>query len=552
MGNKRYVFIAASAALAILAGCANEEPVAFEVEGTGRIETGPDGGVQTVSVKSSGNWIASTDKPWISVSPANGIGSAVCEIRVDSSLVTETEEGVVRFSTSDGEQRVTVSRQGYDLAVSLDREDISIANYGDYGTRYFDIRVKTNVPFDVEVPEGADTWIASEDYSLSLDRGVRPRIVTVRFNWEMNSMPDTRMAEIRFVPSGESSVSPAMLTVTQGAAPELTPDRAGDSTALVNLSRILNVWEPWDPAVPMNQWSDVDLWEEGDNGWTAEKDGRVRYARFYVFSTDESLPYDVQQLTAAEELVFYSNDNKTRKNLQVGEYLMKLGNLKRLTMAYFGLVDLPSGFAAAFPDLEYLNLSGNNFQKVPDEIDPLKMPGLKTLILNSNYRNLVYDLSNATNTKSLGGFYDEPEFPERLLRFRNLDTLSLSVNYLHGELPESVSGLPVYDADASAGEDGFIPDSLRVAPGAESILDGTPVVLPDIKVLRINNNRFTGSLPKWILYHPRLDFMDAFTLIFQQEGMTPPDPVSVSAGFDNVPLNMDYYYEAFPNKGKKE
>lgn len=549
MDMKRYAFIAA-ALLALSAGCNPVEQIAFEVEGTGVIETGPDGGVQKVSVKSSGNWIASTDKPWISVSPANGIGSAVCEIRVDSSLVTETEEGVVRFSTSEGDKRVTVTRKGYELGVSLDRQDVSISNYGDYGTRYFDIEVTTNVGFDVVVPDENMNWIKYEDYSVTLDRGVRPRTVKVRFNWEMNSVPDTRVAEISFVPKEEQSVEPALLKVTQGAAPKLEPNRAGDSIALVNMSRILNVWEPWDPSVSMNQWSDVRLWEEGDEGWTKEKDGRVRYARFYVFSTNESLPYDVQQFTAAEELVFYSNDNKTRKNLQVGEYLMKLGNLKRLTMAYFGLVDLPEGFAAAFPELEYLNLSGNNFQTIPAEIDPEKMPGLRTLILNSNYRNLVYDLSNATDTKNLGGFYDEEGFPTRLLRFKNMDTLSLSVNYLHGELPESISGLPVYDVDASEGEPGFIADSLRVAPGGESVLDGTPVVLPDVRVLRINNNRFTGSLPKWILYHPRLDYMDAFTLIFQQEGMTPPNPTSVSAGFDNVPQNMDYYYEKFPNKGQ--
>lgn len=546
---KRYAFIAA-AALALSVGCDPVEQIAFEVDGSGVIETGPDGGVQKVSVKSSGNWIASTDKPWISVSPANGIGSAVCEIRVDSSLVTETEEGIVRFSTSEGDKRVTVTRKGYELGVSLDRQDVSISNYGDYGTRYFDIDVTTNVGFDVVVPDDNISWIKYEDYNVNLDRGVRPRTVKVRFNWEMNSVPDTRVAEISFVPKDVQSVEPALLKVTQGAAPKLEPNRAGDSTALINMSRILNVWEPWDPSVSMNQWSDIKLWEEGDEGWTEEKDGRVKYARFYVFSTNESLPYDVQQFTAAEELVFYSNDNKTRKNLHVGEYLMKLSNLKRLTMAYFGLVDLPEGFAAAFPELEYLNLSGNNFQTVPSEIDPDKMPKLRTLILNSNYRNLVYDLSNATDTKNLGGFYDEEEFPTRLLKFKNMDTLSLSVNYLHGELPESISGLPVYDVDASEGEPGFIADSLRVAPGGESVLDGTPVVLPDVRVLRINNNRFTGSLPKWILYHPRLDYMDAFTLIFQQEGMTPPNPTSVSAGFDNVPLNMDYYYEKFPNKGQ--
>lgn len=47
------------------------------------------------------------------------------------------------------------------------------------------------------------TWragVRTEDYALTLDRGLRPREVTVRFNWGINSVPQERIAEIEFVP----------------------------------------------------------------------------------------------------------------------------------------------------------------------------------------------------------------------------------------------------------------------------------------------------------------------------------------------------------------
>ena len=66
----------------------------------------------------------------------------------------------------------------------------------------------------------------------------------------------------------------------------------------------------------------------------------------------------------------------------------------------------------------------------------MENPDFHALLLNTNYRSLVYDLSNATNLNNLGGFYDETEEQfHRLLMHEKLDTLTLGVNYFRGSLP---------------------------------------------------------------------------------------------------------------------
>ena len=63
----------------------------------------------------------------------------------------------------------------------------------------------------------------------------------------------------------------------------------------------------------------------------------------------------------------------------------------------------------------------------------------------------------------------------------------------------------------------------------------------------VNYNRLTGSLPEWLLYHPALDIWSPYSFIFNQEGKTIDGK---SAGFDNEPVSLDYYYTLYPTKNK--
>ena len=197
-------------------------------------------------------------------------------------------------------------------------------------------------------------------------------------------------------------------------------------------------------------------------------------------------------------------------------------------------------------DLEYLDLSSNCFQEIPDILTPENFPHLHSLIMNANQRNTIYDLSNDTR-KDIGGFVDDNlatargmESFKRILKWEKLDTIRLSVNYIQGELPDMRDeGLPEWTFEE-------LKDSL--ATGLTELpqeLAGLPKILPDAKFFAINFNRFTGRIPDWILYHPKLDLWVPYQLVFLQEGKTQEGK---NAGFTNEPTSLDYYYEIYANK----
>lgn len=534
-------YIAVSLCAFALAGCSDDDrKIGVTVDGDA-IEIGAEGGTRNIKVTADDAWIATTNDPWITISPANGRGSAQCRIIIDSALRNEPRQGIVRIQNqNDWEERrdITVSQDGYDYAITLDDKEINVSNYAAYDDRSFDVRVKTNVDFDIEIPEEAQAWLTAGDYKVELDRGLRPREVTVRFNWGINSRDIERNAVVKFRPKDEVTLARQdELSVNQNAAEPIEEDtRAGDSVALLAIARSLNMWESWETNEKMDNWDNVVLWEEGMDGYTPEKAGRVKFARFSTFGTKEGLPFEVQYLTAADELVFFSNTNWTTFDLSTGEYITKLGQLRRLTISGYGLVDLDPDFKN-LKNLESLDISVNNFEKIPEMLTKENFPKLHALYLNTCQRGVIYDLSNTTTTH-FGGLFEETdqtrEFPRRLLEWDNLDTLTLSVNYLQGRIPDMKDYARKYtQADISAA------DSLPQA------LVGTPKVLPNIKRFSINLNRLTGELPEWLLHHPALDWMDPFTLVFTQEGK---DQDGKLAGFTNEPVNLDEYYRFYEGK----
>ena len=494
------------------------------------------GGTHKIKVSASGDWVATTDDPWISISPANGRGTTECRILVDSALTDSPRRGVVRIQEQDtwNKKEITIDQQGFDYLIGIDDKEVTVANYAAYGTRHFDVKIKTNVDFDVTVPESAQNWLKFEKPAVEFDRGIRPREVTVRFNWNINSQPNERIADVVFKPKSEVELSQHdnLLVTQQAAEPIEENTRGGDSIALLAIARTLETNASWENGERMDNWNDVILWEEGMDGYTPEKNGRVKYARFFMFNTKEELPFEVQYLTAADELIFYSNVNAFLKSLSTGEYITKPTQLRRLTISAYGLVSLDANFTA-LDNLEFLDLSSNNFQKIPEEINPTNFPKLRSLILSANTRRNIYDLSNTVET-NYGGLVEEEGFPRRMIEW-DLDTLQLSVNYLQGPLPK------MDDWEKYTEQDIIDADTLPRA------LIGTPKVMPHTKRFSINLNRLTGELPDWLLYHPALDWWAPFQLVFTQEGK---DTTGAMAGFSNEPANLSYYYEFY--KGYKK
>ena len=505
----------------------------------GTLTVGPEGGRRVITITSSEKWVAETQFPWITVSPANGVGSTDCEIIVDSALVAlESRQGAVRFKTmeSDKSQKFTVNQSGFDLILNPAKTSIELESYAELEDRKFTIVVNTNVPFTVEAPKFEDKqWIEYKVSELVLDRKDRPRNARVNFTWELNPTQSARQAEFKLIPS-DPSMEARVIAISQKPADEIEIGVRGDSLALLAISRVLGCWREFDTAEKMENWDGVTVHKSGPNK------GRVRSAQFYLFGTKEPLPFQVKYLTAAEELYFYSNENSFRYSLSTGKHICELTQLRKLTIGAYGLTELPDEFAN-LKNLEYLDISGNNFEEIPAVLSPEKLPNLTALIINANQRNVTNDLFNNYKENS-GGLINEcplredgtREFPRRLLKWNNLDTLRLSVNYLQGTIPDLMD-----DPDFPK----WTAEEVNACDTLPAKLIGLPKVLPDTDFLAINLNRLHGELPDWLLYHPKLDLWYPFQLIFLQEGK---DREGNVAGFSNEPANLNYYYEEYKNK----
>lgn len=505
----------------------------------GTVTVGPEGGRRVITITSSEKWVAETQFPWITVSPANGVGSTDCEIIVDSALVAlESRQGAVRFKTmeSDKSQKFTVNQSGFDLILNPAKTSIELESYAELEDRKFTIVVNTNVPFTVEAPKFEDKpWIEYKVSELVLDRKDRPRNARVNFTWELNPTQSARQAEFKLIPS-DPSMEARVIAISQKPADEIEIGVRGDSLALLAISRVLGCWREFDTAEKMENWDGVTVHKSGPNK------GRVRSAQFYLFGTKEPLPFQVKYLTAAEELYFYSNENSFRYSLSTGKHICELTQLRKLTIGAYGLTELPDEFAN-LKNLEYLDISGNNFEEIPAVLSPDSLPNLTALIINANQRNVTNDLFNNYKENS-GGLINEcplredgtREFPRRLLKWNNLDTLRLSVNYLQGTIPDLMD-----DPDFPK----WTAEEVNACDTLPAKLIGLPKVLPDTDFLAINLNRLHGELPDWLLYHPKLDLWYPFQLIFLQEGK---DREGNVAGFSNEPANLNYYYEEYKNK----
>lgn len=531
------------AALAAVTSCVGVPEVPFGVDQTG-IKVGAEGGEKTFKVSSAGSWVAMTEASWITVSPANGNGSQECTLMIDSTLVFDQRRGVVRIQSldnADDQKDFEIVQDGYEYQIVLENTEMKVDDYAGFDNRHFEVKVKANVDFDVVLPEGTSSWLSFKKSDLNLDRGARPREAVVRFDWKVNSRDVERIADVEFKPKKDVQITrhDGLKIVQKASLPIPVNTPAGDSLAILAISRALGMFTEWDTSERMEHWNNVAVWKDGPNK------GRVKYVQFFIFKTMEPLPFEVQYLTAAEEIAFYSNANHFLRSLDTGEYITKLVNLKRLTIGAYGLTSLHPDFVN-LKNLEYLDISSNCFESIPDILTPENFPKLHALVMNANQRYTIYDLSNDIRENIGGLIQDNLATTEgmnsfkRILKWSQLDTIRLSVNYIQGELPDMTDeGLPVWTFEE-------LKDSLATGLTAlPAEMQNIPKVLPDTKFFAINFNRFTGAAPQWLLKHPKLDLWAPFSLVFLQEGKGKDGR---NAGFYNEPTSLDYYYDIYQNK----
>ncbi len=533
------------AGVAMFTSCNDDDDtpsVEFSIDITD-ITVGPEGGSEAVTISSASEWTAVSDQPWVSILTSTGVGVKQCEVAIDTTLIEGIREAKIRIMNRAGEMKyIDVHQTGFGNVISIAEPEVSIEATGEYGKRNFDAKITTNVIFRVEIDQEAQAWLSYDNFTVDLDQKKRPKTMSIRFNWTMNTTPENRIATVKLVPTdGSELAEEVVLTVTQDAAPRITDDRAGDSLAILMMIQKLGINVELDASENMKNWDLVTLWEKKDEGVTPEMVGRIRSASFTMINTKEDIPAEISHLKYIETLEFYGNSNRQLLNIELGENLSNLKYLKDLTIAAYGLVSLPQSLTN-LKQLESLSIGSNNFRAFPSILTKTNFPNLKRLAMGNERRKDYIDLSTiAASSKSDYGMVFEHSDLVNLFNWSNLEQLVLSLNLIEGELPTMEDECEEWWSGADIAAN----DTLA---NAREVLIGKPKILPKCKSLYLNLNYLTGKLPHWVLYHPYLSDWDPYTLVFSQEGF---DSNGKKAGFDNEPLNLDYYYEIYPLKKPK-
>lgn len=539
-----------------LVACSDDESkgIGFSLDKT-VLTFAAEGGKDVVLVETDDAWTISVSEPWLTVTPASGTGTMVCNVLVDSSLVNDVRTATIRFSPAGSQvHTVKVNQTGYDKMIVPESSEIRIESSAKYDERYFETEIVTNVKFNVEIDLlGAEQeWLTLQNNVVEPDQSARPRTVKLRFDWKMNTVPEERVAEVKLIPVGVDSavMEPVVVSVYQKPAIRIEDNRAGDSIALVVMYERMNCWsDAWDTGENMQYWNGVQLWEAGDKDLPSpDAIGRVRSVSYFLINTKETVPSEVRHLKYLESLSISSNVNTMLLDIELCSEICELEHLKNLTLFSYGLVSLPAEFVKLGKTLEVLDLSANNFTEIPPMLTQENFPKLKSLSFVASRRWNTTDLRRKDEYNSSIGLHINATTDNafrRLLLWENLEELSLSNCYIEGNLPDFKVGEEGVVAYTQADVDAWGGDTIRYLAD-----NAMPKILPNCRVFKINLNFFTGNLPDWVLYHPHfLEWVPELLVFNQQEkGL---NSAGENVRFDNEPKTFDYYYDVFPGMRDK-
>lgn len=451
------------------------------------ITIGAEGGIEEISVSAQHQWVARAEKLWVAVSPANGMGSAVCKLAIDSTLEHTARDTKIRFAMEGGHSKlVTVTQFGFGKQIIVREPKVEIPSSEPGKERIFTSIISANVDFEIKdikysfaeeatmteeekadaASECSDWLIKPKDFTIDLDRKARPRTIKVDFRWGMNVVPYTRVAKVYLAPKDSNNklvdengneIDAVVLTVTQKAAMKIEDNRAGDSLAVIVINNKLQTMMSFDTSESMLNWDYVTLWEATDKEITSgelptEAVGRVRSVSYAMIDLQdgETLPREIRHLKYLESFSVQSNSNRQVRTILLGDEICELEYLKNLTVFSMGINALPENLKNLGDKLETLNLESNNFNSlsaITDVVNEGNFPHLKHLFLNGcrtmeTLKDLsLIDGSNQYNGRDVGlhvnisSGQSEKEAFLKLLTWDKLITLDLSFNLFEGELP---------------------------------------------------------------------------------------------------------------------
>ena len=126
--------------LCVFTACDDDDNAAvsgFSLSKT-EVAANAEGGKETVSVSSEGEWVAKSSEPWLNISPANGFGNTECVITIDEALKNEVREAEIRFIPKGQAPKViTVTQLGYGKMIHVKETEVSLKASDVYAKRYF-------------------------------------------------------------------------------------------------------------------------------------------------------------------------------------------------------------------------------------------------------------------------------------------------------------------------------------------------------------------------------------------------------------------------------
>ena len=482
-----------------------------------------NGGVYNIHLTAGEEWTVMSDREWCMVSPANGNGSTICEIRVDSSYLYKEREAHLTYRCGKYSRQIIINQLGYEKVIKLDKEMIEVEDFKDYDNMFENVKVTSNIQYDIEVlyddPERTG-WIKVKQEDASFHSIPRPS--TVRLDYEMYTESDKdRTATIIFkqkeVEQGETPVE-SKLTFRQKKAQEIIPSREGDSLAVLAIARIMRCAFNWDTSTPIIHWNNIKTEEVeyvNEKGETVDE-VRIVGLSFSLFDTDKSIPYQIRKLDQLRTLILNGNADAAGKNIVLEDDITYLPKLKSLSLLGYGISKLPERMKE-MTQLEELELSGNNLTTIPlNIISELDKHNLKYVDMSNNrVKDFFGKLNEHADEKDEIGLHGE--LPEALFTLKNVVYLGLSYNYFEGNIPDMG-----YDASQYETE--------------EEKVANNPI-LPQMENLALNLNFLTGDIPDWILYHKNLRCWDPYTLIFNQYE-NGKDSSGKRVGFNNEPSTI--------------
>ena len=143
-----------------------------------------------VTIYTNGNWSASSDQSWLTVSPSSGTGNATITLTAEENNTTAERTAIVTVSAAGlPSQTITVTQQGASLSLSVSSNSISIAK-------------EANSSATVEITSNTN-WIASSNLNwLTVSPISGTGNATITFTAEENNTNAERTAIVTVSATG--------------------------------------------------------------------------------------------------------------------------------------------------------------------------------------------------------------------------------------------------------------------------------------------------------------------------------------------------------------